>query len=54
MPDQAEEDNDQDNDCVVHTEVSKIGLDSCERIGDTVRQSHGVEIEHHSPSTARG
>ena len=54
MLDKAEEDHDQEDDRVVRLEVDEVLLDSWESVGDSPREPHGVEVEHHSPWAARG
>lgn len=54
MPDEAKEENQEDNNDVIHTEVNDVGFDARESFVKVERESEGVEIEHEPPWNSSG
>lgn len=52
MPDEAREENQEDDNDIIHTEVNDVGFDARESFVEVERKSEGVEIEHEPPWNA--
>lgn len=50
---QAYEEDEEESDGVICSEVDEIRFDSRDRVQESVRESHGIVIEHRSPWAAR-
>ena len=54
MPQEAQEEDEEDDDCIIHTEVGNVGFDARESVAEVERESEGVEIEHEPPWSTSG
>lgn len=54
MPEEAQEENQEDDNDIIHTEVGDVGFDARESVAEVERESEGVEIEHEPPWNASG